>query len=259
MKRGTIVTAVLLAIAASAAAPAEPVPVRNVQHPMHRRMTARSDDGKAIATGEFTQIVQGDEVTMRLIYHFADGSIDDEMTTYRQDATFRLVRSRHLQQGPFFAKPVDFTVDASNHMATTRTTDKSGKVHVEGEHVNLPNDLANGFVGTLLLNTPPTSTPFRVGMLVPVGGGRLIRLLISPAGEQRFQVAGQAHTATVFRIHPELGGVVGLIARLIGLQPKDVLVWVLEGDEPAVVRIVGQLGGDGPVVSSDLEGTSFGS
>jgi hypothetical protein len=94
-------------------------------------------------------------------------------------------------------------------------------------------------------------------MLVPVGGGRLIRLLISPEGEQPFQTMGQTRKAAVFRIHPELGGIVGLIAPLIGLQPKDVMVWVMEGDDPAVVRIVGQLGGYGPVVSSDLEGTSF--
>jgi hypothetical protein len=63
--------------------------------------------------------------------------------------------------------------------------------------------------------------------------------------------------ATVFRIHPELGGIVGVIAQLIGLQPKDVMVWVLEGEQPAVVRIIGQLGGYGPVVSSELEGASF--
>jgi len=37
-----------------------------------------------------------------------------------------------------------------------------------------------------------------------------------------------------------------------------VLVWVQEGEEPEVVRIVGQLGGYGPVVSSELDGTSFG-
>ncbi len=61
----------------------------------------------------------------------------------------------------------------------------------------------------------------------------------------------------MFRIHPELGGIVGVIAPLIGLQTKDVMVWVLEGDEPAVVRIVGQRGGYGPVVSSELEGASF--
>jgi hypothetical protein len=62
----------------------------------------------------------------------------------------------------------------------------------------------------------------------------------------------------VFRIHPELGGIVGVIAPLIGLQPKDVMVWVLEGEEPAVVRIVGQLGGYGPVVNSELEGQASG-
>jgi hypothetical protein len=196
---------------------------------------------------------------MRLTYHFVDGSIDDEMTTYRQQGTFRLVRNHHIQKGPFFAKPVDFTVEAATGMATSRTTDKNGKIRIESERVELPDDLANGFVGTVLLNVPHNATPFRVGMLAPVGGGRLIRLLISPEGDRPLHATGQQILkATVFRIHPELGGIVGVIARLIGLQPKDVMVWILEGEEPAVVRIVGQLGGYGPVVSSELEGTSFG-
>jgi hypothetical protein len=220
-------------------------------------MVARSETGRIIAQVEFTQAVQGDEVTMRLTYRFADGSIDDETTTYRQRGTFQLVCDRHIQKGPFFARPIDFTVEATG-IATGRTTDKNGKIHVNSEHIDLPDDLANGFVGTLLLNVPHNSEPFRVGILAPLGGGRLIRILISPEGEQPFQEAGRTLQATVFRIHPELGGIVGLIARLIGIQPKDVMVWVLEGDEPAVVRIVGQLGGYGSVVSSELEGTSFG-
>jgi hypothetical protein len=253
-----IVATGILAMTLCAAAQAEPVSVSHIQRPMHRWMTARTGDGRTIARGEFWQAMQGDEVTMRLTYHFGDGSIDDETTTYRQAGTFRFVRNHHIQQGPFFAKPVDFEVDASTGMATSRTTDRNGKIHVESERVGLPDDLANGFVGTLLLNTPPDAKPFRVGMLVPVGGARLIRLLITPEGEQPFQRTGQTLKAAVFRIHPELGGIVGLIAPLIGLQPKDVMVWVLEGEEPAVVRIVGQLGGYGPVVSSDLEGTSFG-
>jgi hypothetical protein len=221
-------------------------------------MVACSEAGKTIANGEFSQVVQGDEVTMRLTYHFVDGSIDDETTTYRQHGAFRLVRNHHIERGPFFVRPVDFTVEAATGIATSRTTDKNGKIHVESEHMDMPDDLANGFVGTLLLNAAQNTTPFRVGMLAPVRGGRLIRLLISPEGEQPFHSAGQTLKATVFRIHPELGGIVGVIAPLIGLQPKDVMVWVLEGEEPAVVRIVGQLGGYGPVVNSELEGTSFG-
>jgi hypothetical protein len=221
-------------------------------------MVARSETGKIIAQVEFTETVQGDEVTMRLTYHFVDGSIDDETTTYRQRGTFRLVRNHHIQNGPFFAKPVDFAVDAATGIATSRTADRSGKVRVESEHIDLPDDLANGFVGTLLLNVPHNTTPFRVGILAPVFGGRLIRILISPEGEQPFHKAGQTLKATVFRIHPELGGILGVLATLFRLQPKDVMVWVLEGEQPAIVRVVGQLGGSGPVVSSELEGTSFG-
>jgi len=246
MERSKTVVAVLMAInLGTAAALAEPILVRHSQRPMHRFMTARSEDGKTIASGEFLQIVQGDEVTMRLTYSFVDGSIDDETTTYRQQSTFRLVRYHHLQKGPFFTKPIDFTIEAATGIVSSRTVDKKGKIQVESKHMELPVDLANGFVGTLLLNVPHNTPPFRVGMLAPVGGGRLIPLLISPE-------------ATVFRIHPELGGFVRVIARLLGLQPKDVTVWVLEGEEPAVAVVVGQLGGYGPVVSSDLVGTSFG-
>jgi hypothetical protein len=257
MERRSLFVAVFVGMTLGTAARAEPISVRHIQRPMHRFMVTRSEAGTILATGEFAQVVQGDEVTMRLTYHFVDGSIDDEMTTYRQEGTFRLVRNHHVQKGPFFAKPIDLAVEAATGTATTRTTDKNGKVQVQSEHMDLPADLANGFVGTLLLNMPQNVTPFRVGMLVPVGGGRLIRLLISRDGDQRFDSAGQTLTATVFRIHPELGGIVGVIARLIGLQPKDVTVWILEGDVPAVVRIVGQLGGYGPVVTSELGGTSF--
>ena len=258
MERSSFLVAAFFAITLATAAPAEPIPVTHIQLPRHASMVARSETGEIIAHVEFTETVQGDEVTMRLTYRFVDGSIDDETTTYRQQGTFRLVRNHHIQNGPFFAKPVDFAVEAATGIATTRTADKNGKIHVESEHIDLPDDLANGFVGTLLVNVPPNTAPFRVGILAPVFGGRLIRILISPEGEQPFQRAGQTLEATVFRIHPELGGFLGMIATLVGLQPKDVMVWVLEGEKPAVMRVVGQLGGFGPVVSSELEGTSFG-
>jgi hypothetical protein len=258
MERSIFLVAASLVITLGTAAPAEQISVRHIQSPMHRFMVARSEAGKIVANGEFSQVVQGDEVTMRLTYHFVDGSIDDETTTYSQQGTFRLVRNHHIQQGPFFAKPIDLAVEAATGIATSRTADKNGKIQVESEHIDLPDDLANGFVGTLLLNLAPNTAPFRVGILAPVFGGRLIRILISPEGEQPFQKTGQTFKATVFRIHPELGGILGVIAKLLGLQPKDVMVWVLEGERPAVMRVVGQLGGYGPVISSELEGASFG-
>ena len=258
MERRSFFAAVFFALTLGTAAPAETIPVKHLQLPKHEFMVVRSETGKILGRVEFTEDVQGDEATMRLTYRLVDGSIDDETTTFRDQGTFRLVRDHHLQQGPFFAKPVDFTVEAATGMATSRTRDANGEVHVGNEHIDLPDDIANGFVGTLLLNVPPNTAPFRVGMLAPVFGGRLLRLLISPEGEQPFQKTGQTLKATVFRIHPELGGFLGMLAKLLGLQPKDVMVWILEGERPAVMRIVGQLGGSGPVVSSELEGTSFG-
>ena len=256
--RSKFIVAAFLVLAWSPSAPAQTIAVKHIQRPMHRWMVARTEAGNAIARGEFTQVIQGDEVTMHLAYQFQDGSVDDETTTYSQRGTFRLVRYHHLQKGPFFAKPVDYSIDAATGTVSIASADSDGKTNIESTRIALPDDVANGFVGTLLINVPPNTAPFRVGILAAVGRGRLIRILISPEGEQPFRMAGQTLKATVFRIHPELGGLVGWIAPLLGLQPKDVMVWVLEGDEPAVVRIVGQLGGYGPVVSSELEGASFG-
>lgn len=257
MGRSNFGFSVLLMTALCTAAQAKQIPVEHPQRPMHGVMVARSQAGQIIARVEFSQEAQGNEVNMRLTYRFADGSIDDETTTYTQQGAFRLVRNHHVESGPYFSRPFDFAMEAANGTATTRTTSRNGNVHVENEHVSMPDDLSNGFVGTLLVNVAQNAAPFRVGLLAPVGGGHLIRILISPDGERPFQMAGHTAKATVFRIHPELGGIVGLIAQLIGVQPKDVMVWVLEGEQPAVVRIVGQLGGYGPVVSSELEGTSF--
>ena len=89
-------------------------------------------------------------------------------------------------------------------------------------------------------------------------GRRVIRILIPPEGEQPFQKTGQALKATAFLIHPEMGGILEVIAKLLGLQPKDVMVWILERETPAVMRVVGQLRSSGPVLSSEPEGTRFG-
>lgn len=248
----------VFAITVCIASRAEPIAVKHIQGPMRRLMVARSEAGKVIANVEFLQAVKGDEVTMRLTYQFTDGSFDDETTTYREQGAFRLVRNHHIQKGPFFARPIDFAVDATTGIATSRTEDRNGEIQVESRKIDLPDDLANGFVGTLLLNAPQDGKPFRAGILAPVMGGRLIQILISQEGDRPFDMNGHSLKATVFRIHPDLGGIVGVIARLLGLQPKDLMVWVLEGEEPAIVRVVGQLGGSGPVVSSELEGTSFG-
>jgi len=250
--------AAILAVAYGTAASAESIAVKHVQGATRGFLVMRSEAGKVIGSGELSQIAHGDEVTVRLTYNFLDGSLDDEMTTYTQRGTFRLVRDHHIQKGSFFEKAVDITVEAATGMVTSRTVDKDGKPKVDSEHMDLPADLANGFIGTVLVNVLHTIAPFKVGILAAADKGRLINVLISPESQQTFRVAGRTLKATVFRMHPELGGVAGVIAPLIGKEPKDVMVWVLEGEAPAVVRIVGPFAAGGPVVSSELMGNSFG-
>ena len=71
MKRSDLLIVMMASLALSANAVAEPIPVRHIQKPMHRFMVARTEDGKTIASGEFTQVVTGSEVMMRLTYRLA--------------------------------------------------------------------------------------------------------------------------------------------------------------------------------------------
>jgi hypothetical protein len=231
--------------------------VRRIQRPFQQTMVVRSESGRIVANGSFSQTVDGDLVTMHLIYCFVDGSIDEETTVFRQRSTFELVKDRHVQQGPYFTRPFDFEVDADAKATTSWSVNREGVVHIDTRNMNLPHDLANGFIGTLMLNAPDRTRPFKVEMVVPFNGGRLVRLRVSKDGERQFVADGREVKAAVYRVHPDLGGFTGILAGLLGLKPKDVMVWVLPGDEPVVVRTVGQLGGYGPVVSVDVQTTTF--
>jgi hypothetical protein len=250
--------ALLLGLATLAASMnADPIAVRQTQGATRGFLVMRSEDGKIIARGELNQVAHGEHITARLIYRFTDGSIDDDTVTYNQRETFQLVRDHHIQKGPFFPKPSDYLVDVPTGNVTSRSVDKDGKEKVEVEHMDLPADVYNGLVGTILLNVSAGAPEFKLGMVAPTGKGRLIKLAISPEGEGTFSNIGMRQKASIFRVKVELGGVAGVVAPVIGKQPADTMVWVLQGDVPGLVRETGPLYEGGPIVSIELAGTSF--
>jgi hypothetical protein len=233
------------------------VPVHHIQGTGHAFLVLRAESGAVLGYGELLQLVHGDRVNSRLTYHFRDGSVDDDTTIFSQHTNFHLISDHHVQRGPFFSKSLDSLVEESGNV-TIRTVDKDGKEKVETSHIDLPPDVSNGFTGTVLLNVPVNSGPFKLGLVAPTGKGRLIRLSIEVVGEEPFSpVLGLRRKATVFRIHPELGGVAGVVAPVLGKQPKDVFVWVLEGKVPGLVREIGPLEQGGPVVSVEPAGASY--
>src|SRR5271169_4980486 len=99
MRRNDFLVAAFWATTLGIAVPAEPISVRHIQRPMHRFMVARSEAGKIIANGEFSQVVQGDEVTMRLTYHFVDGSIARARLLHYSLQHKHHCRRRHVAEG----------------------------------------------------------------------------------------------------------------------------------------------------------------
>lgn len=244
-------------LAAFGAQQPQPVAVKHAQGTSHAFLVLRAESGADIGYGELLQIVHGERVNSRLTYHFRDGSIDDDTTVFSQRGTFHLIRDHHLQHGPFFSKASDCLIDESGTI-TLRTESKDGKEKIETNHIDLPPDVSNGFTGTMLLNSSPRSGPYKVSLVAPIGNGRLIQLSVEIAGEQPFSpVLGVRRNATVFRVHPELGGVAGVVAPLIGKQPKDVFVWILEGPVPGLVREIGPLEEGGQVISVEPAGASY--
>ncbi len=158
-----------------------------------------------LATGENTQTVHGDRVTSRLIFHFRDGSIDDDVPVFTQRAFFRLISDHHIQHGPSFPKPMDFLIDATTGEITNRAEDD--KVTVE--HLSLPLDVSNGLLPNLLLNINPAVPETRISYVAPGMRPRLIHVLIKPTGSLPFRIGLMRRKATDFTLHVELGGVAG--------------------------------------------------
>ena len=225
---------------------AAPVSVRYTEGTTHGFLVLRNQQGKELAEGELTQIVKGHRLISDLIFHFKDGSIDDETTVYSQHGAFRLLRDHHVQKGPSFPHPIDLSIDASTGQVTVISID-NGKKKTETDHLDLPPDLANGLIEILLKNIRPDTPETKVSYLTATPKPRLVTLSIKPQRKENFRVAGRLHKAMRYDIKIEIGGIAGVIAPIVGKQPKDRYISILGGMAPTFVRMEGQLYQGGPV------------
>jgi hypothetical protein len=226
--------------------PAEPVTVRYAEGVVHGFLSLRTLEGKALANGDLTQTAHGDRVTSRLVFHFRDGSIQDETVVYSQRRSFRLLSDHSVQKGPAFPRPVEVTIDGASGQTTVRYTDDDGKPKVATERLDLPPDLANGLILTLLKNFPRNAQQLTLSMVAATPKPRLVKLVITPAGKEPFAIGGSTRQATHYVVKVELGGVARLVAPLVGKQPQDSHVWILGGEVPAFVKAENPMYPGGP-------------
>jgi hypothetical protein len=230
---------------------AEPVAVRHIEGTVHGFLVLRNTEGKTLASGELIQVVQGNRLVSKLTFRFKDGSVDEETTVFSQRRNFRLLSNRRVQKGPSFPNPMDVSIDASTGQVRVRYAD-DGKDKDETEHLDLPPDLANGLMLTLLKNLRTDAGETKVSYVAATPKPRLVKLAITRQGEETFWTAGARHRAMRYVVKVELGGLTGVVAPLLGKQPEDIHVWILGGKAPAFVRMAGQFYQGGPVWTIEL-------
>ena len=232
------VSAVMVAGVLAPRARAEQVPVQFPEGSLHGFLQLSAPSGKVIAGGDLMEMAKGDQVTVRLVFRFKDGSVDDERSLYSQRGHLRLMTDRHIQRGPAFKDPIDVSLDVASGTVTTRTGE-AGHESAQVEHMALPNDLANGMMLMLLKNLPSKAGATTVSYLAATPKPRLVKLVITPIGDAAFVVGGVRHGATHYMVKPVLGGLAGLIAPMVGKQPADTEVWMSGGEVPAFARLEG--------------------
>ena len=232
-----------------------------MRHPegvLHGFLTLQNLSGQRLADGDLIQTERNGQVTARLVFHFHDRSILDETAVFSQERRFRLIRDHLVQRGPIFPQDEETTVDVAETTVTVRTRDKKGRETVRTKKLDLPADVSNGLMLTLIKNLDPAARePTTVSMVATASSPRLVKVVVSRDGEDRFAVGGSPRRAIRYRAHVEIGGLAGVVARLLNKVPPDTFVWILPGTAPAFVKSEGPLYYGGPIWRIELTSPSW--
>jgi hypothetical protein len=236
---------------------AEPVPVHYTEGVARGFVVMRTLQGEEVGTGDLNQVVRGDRVSRRLVLHFKDGSIQDESAVFSQRGTFRLLSDRLIQKGPAFPHPIDIAIDGVSGQVKVRYVDDDGNEKLANERMALPADVANGVLLTLLRNLPRDMPSITVSLVAATPKPQLIKLEISPEGEDTFSIGSLKLKATRYVVKVKIGGIAGMVAPLVDKQPPDSHVWVVGGEAPSVVKAEAPLFPGGPVLRIELTNPSW--
>src|SRR6266480_3819639 len=230
---------------------AEQITVRYTEGIAHGFLLLRTQEGEVIADGELNQVARNGRVTNHLVFRFKDGSSYEETTIFSQRGNFRLISNRVVQKGPSFKNYSDTFIEASQGQVTISFLD-DGKEKAVRKRLELPADVANGLTLTLAKNILPSTPRTSVSMVVGAEKPRLVKLVISPQGEETFELGTISHKAVHYVVKVEIGGAAGVVAPLVGKQPPDSHIWVAEGEAPTFLGSAGPFYEEGPVWRVEL-------
>ena len=225
---------------------AAPVPVRFTEGSLHGFLALSIPAGVLIASGDLLQSVRDGEIRSRLVFHFKDGSVHDEMVVYSQRNVFTLQSYHLVQRGPVFLEDTEISLERASGKYHVKTrARKDGREDVLDGTLDLPLDVYNGMVLTVVKNLS-SGAGETVHMVAFTPAPKLIQLELVPAGDHKILVGGSEKSATHYVLKPILGIWRKLFASLLGRMPPDNHVWIITADVPAFVKFEGPLYMNGP-------------
>ncbi len=238
---------------------AAPVGVRFLEGAAHGFLLLRDERGQALADGDWWQVPEGDRVEINLRFRFHDGSLSQETLVITQRRVFTLQAYRLVQRGPSFPVQLEASLDRQSRRYTVRHRDKpDSPEQVENGELELPDDLyGSGMLAVLLRNIGPTEG-FTAQTVVFMPKPRLVTITARPAGQETYTLSDGARTSRRYVVHPELGGVLGVVAPLVGKSPSDLQYWMAGEPVATFVRFEGPLYPNGPAWRVDFVGPRWG-
>jgi hypothetical protein len=240
----------------ASAAVADPLRATFQQGALHAFLVVRDEGGKIIGIGDVMNVRMGNAWKLRMTLKFNDGSVDDETAVYQQHTTLRLLTDHHIQKGPSYPKPMDMSIDVAKKTVTWHDF-KDGKDDIKTDTMDLPADLCNGLLALVIQDMPKGSTDVKMSYIAATPKPRIVKLAVHPDGQDRFHFGDTTRQAGKFRLHIELGGVVGVIAPIVGKEPPDIYIWVVQGEVPTFLRMNGALFEGAPIWNLELSSPTW--
>lgn len=259
-RRAAVAVLMIFAAAAFANPPVKPagptgVTVRYAEGTVHGFLELRTVDGALLASGDLLQVPTDRAVESRMIFRFADSSRFEETVSFTQHGVFALQSYHLVQGGPAFAADLDASLTASGQYVVKSRSHKDGKdEHFEGK-LDMPADVSNGLVITLLKNLAPHDRQ-TVHIVAFTPKPRMVGLELAPMKEQHVLNGAGTEATVEFDVKPRLGALTGFFAHLLGKMPPDSHAWIVTHEVPAFVRFEGPLY-SGPVWRIDLASPRF--
>lgn len=256
-----VVIMMVIAAAVYSLAEAAPIAVQFREGVTHGFLLVRSLAGETVGQGEVTQVAkEGDLIESRLVFNFKDGSLHDEKVAFSQQQVFTLISYRLVQHGPSFPEQIDVAFDRGSGEYMVRSkAEGNGKEEVAGVF-DLPKDVYNGMIITVLLNLPQGASE-TVNVLAFTPSPEIIKLELSPGREDIVYVSDLSRKALQYEFKPDIGMIQEFPGKAFGKLPAQFHYhcWILADKVPGFLQFQGPLQLMGPILRIALVSPSLAS